>query len=71
MLKVSAQSVRFHILTRHFYSTEKAAFDALSEADEYEDLEDDFLFIANDGKVAIEEVEEKQQPNQNPEKDTN
>jgi hypothetical protein len=43
----------------------------LSEADEYEDLEDDFLFIANDGKVAIEEVEEKQQPNQNPEKDTN
>ena len=37
---------------------EKAAFDALSDSEgEYEELEDDFLFIANEGKVAIERVE--------------
>lgn len=38
---------------------EKAAFAALEASDgEYEELEDDFLFIANDGKVALEVVED-------------
>ena len=32
---------------------------ALDDSDgEYEELEDDFLMIANEGQVAIEEVEE-------------
>ena len=34
---------------------EKAAFDALENSEEgaYEELEDDFLFLANDGQVAV------------------
>ena len=41
---------------------EKAAFAAIEASDEefdrYEELEDDFLMIANDGKVALEVVED-------------
>lgn len=37
-----------------------AALDASDdEFDKYEELEDDFLMIANEGQVAIEEVEEE------------
>ena len=40
-------------------TVEKAAMAALDDSDdEYEELEDDFLMIANEGQVAIEEVEE-------------
>lgn len=42
---------------------EKAAFAALEASDEefekYEELEDDFLFIANEGQVALELAEEE------------
>ena len=41
---------------------EKAAFAAIEASDEefdrYEELEDDFLMIANEGKVALEVVED-------------
>ena len=38
---------------------EKAAFDALQDSEgEYEELEDDFLFIANEGQVALVLAEE-------------
>lgn len=38
---------------------EKATFAALNAADdEYEELEDDFIFLANEGQVAIEAIEE-------------
>lgn len=33
---------------------EKAAFDALSAADDYDELEDDFLMLANEGQVALQ-----------------
>jgi len=40
---------------------EKAAYDALSASEgEYEELEDDFLFIANECQVAIEKIDEPQ-----------
>lgn len=42
---------------------EKAAFAALEASDDefekYEELEDDFLFIANEGQVALELAEEE------------
>ena len=39
---------------------EKAAFDALHDSEgEYEELEDDFLFIANEGQVALVLAEEE------------
>lgn len=42
------------------HTVEKALQDALESGNEdYEELEDDFLFIANEGKVAIELVEEE------------
>ena len=52
-------------------STEKAAYAAL-EADDgaYEELEDDFLFIANEGKVALESVDPDQDAKEDDEKDT-
>ena len=38
---------------------EKAAFAALEDSEgEYEELEDDFMMIANEGQVALEAVEE-------------
>ena len=44
-----------------FLFTEKAAMAALDASDgEYEELEDDFLMIANEGQVALEEVEEEE-----------
>ena len=45
-----------------FMLVEKAAFAAIEASDEefdrYEELEDDFLMIANEGKVALEVVED-------------
>ena len=43
------------------YPVERAAYAALSASDgDYEELEDDFLFIANEGKVALELVSDSE-----------
>ena len=44
-----------------FIIVEKAAFAALEDSEgEYEELEDDFMMIANEGQVALEVVEEEE-----------
>lgn len=41
---------------------ERAVYDAFDNASDYDELEDDFLFIANDGKVAIEAIADQPKP---------
>jgi hypothetical protein len=48
------------INTIYLLTVEKAMYDALEADDgEYEELEDDFIFLANEGMAAIEVVEEE------------
>ena len=58
------KKVSFHILIENdvklAWFVEKAAFDALQDSEGvYEELEDDFLFIANEGQVALKLAEEE------------
>jgi len=54
--------------TEDMNAEEKAAFDALNDSTGvYEELEDDFVFLANEGKAAIEMVggeDEEEQKNE-------
>ena len=45
--------------------------DAFSNASEYSELEDDFLFLANEGQVALVPSDEVPQTNQRSDKDDN
>ena len=59
MQKVS-KSHSIPLIVFIFILVEKAAFAALDASDgEYEELEDDFLMIANEGELAVEVVEEE------------
>ena len=59
MQKVS-KSHSIPLIVFIFILVEKAAFAALEASDgEYEELEDDFLMIANEGELAVEVIEEE------------